>query len=312
MGRIRLKDVSANSPPNQRRKRETLQSMYRSANARAHEEANLRTNRHEDRSMQATIAAAEPEGDELMDGFEEVGWSTRMWRVFWALVLLPLCWVTQWTLLEQFSQAANQGFWQTAEFWYFAVGSLLMIGWFSSGLMANFFTFLYVFGHELTHALFVLACWGKVTSFTASSEGGHITTNKTNWLIGLSPYFVPIWAVLAVLFYGGLNALIGFSAGWDKVLYGVLGLTWTFHMVWTLWMLPKDQPDLQENGRFFSMVVILAGNLLVLVALFCVAGRGPVLENFAGFGREWLWYTATWGDAVWQVASDWIARQASK
>ena len=36
-------------------------------------------------------------------------------------------------------------------------------------------------------------------------------------------------------------------------------------------MIPQDQPDLQENGTFFSLVFILLANVLVLALLFCLA-----------------------------------------
>jgi hypothetical protein len=304
MGKPRLKKATSGSPQNQRRTRVSFAEMLSSANERAHETANRRTSRRSGRSVQAAIAAAAPEAE-----MDSVRWSTRLLRWLLALVLLPLCWVTLWTFLSQFSRATlHQGFWLTAEFWHFAIGVILMIGWFSSGLMETFFLYLYVLGHELTHAAFVYCCMGKVTDFSVSTTGGYITTTKTNLLIALSPYFVPIWSVVAVVGYCVLKALVEFSAEWDKVFYGVLGLTWTFHVVWTLWMLPKDQPDLKESGRLLSLVVIMGGNLLVLVALFCVAGRGPVLANFADFGHEWVRYAATWGDAAWRGGNDLLAR----
>ena len=305
MGKRHLKKPASGPPQNQRRTRVSFAEMMSGASQRAHEVANHRTTeRRTGRSVRAAIAAAAPEMEE---DFDAVAWSTRVMRWLLALVLLPLCWVTLWTLLAQFSRATlDQGFWLTAEFWHFAIGVILMIGWFSSGLAQNFFLYLYVLGHEVTHAVFVYCCFGKVTAFSVGTTGGYITTNKTNLLIALSPYFVPIWSVAAVAGYCGLKAAVGFSEGWDQVFCGVMGLTWTFHMVWTLWMLPRDQPDLKENGRVLSMVVILGGNLVVLVALFCVAGRGPVLENFTAFGQEWLRYAATWGDAAWRAGNDWL------
>lgn len=299
MGHLRFKQALRSPPPNLRRTRPSFLEAIRDANDRAHDVANRRTDRRAGRSVQAAIAAAAPVGDDELDA---PGWSTRFLRWVVAGMLLPLCWVTLWTLMSQFSHAAlEQGFWQTAEFWHFAIGVMLMIGWFCSALMQNFFLYLYVLGHEVTHALFVYFCFGKVTAFRVSASGGYITTTKTNLLIALSPYFVPIWSVVAVVAYCGLKAVAAFSAEWDKVFYGVMGLTWTFHMVWTLWMIPRDQPDLKENGRVLSLVVILGGNLLVLVALFCVAGRGPVLENFADFAREWLKHATTWLDVAWRT-----------
>lgn len=278
---------------NQRRTRESFSEVVRSANRRAHEQANRRSGNRGRKMVWSVVDAAEYD--------REVGaseWLRRLVRWGFALLLLPLCWVTTWTFLTRFSQAAvDQSFWRTSEFWYFATGALVMGGWFWSGLLQRFFLYLYVLGHELTHAAFVVIYQGKVMDFHVSAEGGFITTNKTNLMIALSPYFVPFWAVVSALVYTGLRYFGGMSEEWDRLLYGVMGLTWTFHMVWTLWMIPRDQPDLRENGTFLSLVIIYLANLLVLVALLCLAGHSP-LEDLQAFGMDWVKIAATWGDAL--------------
>jgi hypothetical protein len=278
---------------NQRRERISFAEVLSSANRRAHEKANRRCGRRAEKFVWASVAAAE-----LAEGEESAEWGRRLLRWTFALLLLPLCWVTSWTFLSRFSQATvDQDFWKTAEFWYFATGALLMLGWFWSGLLQTFFLYLYVLGHELTHAVFVLLYRGKVMDFHVSADGGYITTNKTNLVIALSPYFVPFWAVVCVVVYAAVRYFADLSAGWDRVLFAVMGVTWTFHMVWTLWMIPRDQPDLKENGTFLSLVIIYLANLLVLAALLCVAAESP-LQNCRDFALEWLRHAATWGDMV--------------
>jgi hypothetical protein len=280
-----------------------------SANRRAHEQVNRRGERRALKSVRAAIAASE------LEEFDEVAsWPKRLFRWLMALVLLPLCWVTTWTFLSQFSQVTvHQGFWQSAEFWYFAVGGLMMLGWFWSGLLQSFFLYLYVLGHELTHAIFVLLHLGKVTDFHVSVEGGYITTNKTNLVIALSPYFFPFWAVLCALLYAVARLFANFSSDWDCAFYAVVGVTWTFHMVWTLWMIPRDQPDLRENGTFLSLVIIYLANLFVLVGLLCIAAESP-LDHLRIFGMEWLRHAATWGDAAMRGAAHGVSelREAGK
>jgi tellurite resistance protein TehA-like permease len=46
---------------------------------------------------------------------------------------------------------------------------------------------LYVFGHELTHALWTWLFGGKVKKFKASAKGGHVIVTKNNFLIALAP-----------------------------------------------------------------------------------------------------------------------------
>ena len=279
---------------NQRRTRLSFSEALSLANRRAHEQANRRSrNKRQMKSIWAAVAATDIEEE-----VESLGFGKRIIRWLWALLLLPICLVTSWTFLSRFSHATlEQGFWQTPEFWYFATGALLMIGWFWSGLLKSFFLYLYVLGHELTHVVFVIICRGKVTDFHVSTTGGYITTNKTNLLIALSPYFVPFWSLVFGLIYVVVNLFARLEPHWSLVFYGVIGMTWTFHMIWTLWMIPRDQPDLKENGTFLSLVVIYLANLLVLIALLCAAEENP-LQYAKDFGMEWLRNALVSGDVV--------------
>ena len=72
----------------------------------------------------------------------------------------------------------------------------------------------YVFGHELTHALWTWLMGGRVKKFKASSTGGHVIVTKNNFLIALAPYFFPLplgTALLASCLLTGA-ALTGFGA----------------------------------------------------------------------------------------------------
>lgn len=292
MEKRRVRTRSKPAPPNQRRPKPGFLGLLGDVNRRAHEHANQRSGKRGGRSIKAAISNSAPMADD-----DVAGLSKRLIRWSLAALLLPFCWVTAWTFLWRFSQMTlKQGFWQSAEFWYFATGVLLMLGWFGSGLLKSFFLYLYVLGHELTHAVFVVIYRGRVTDFHVSSTGGYITTNKTNLMIALSPYFVPWWSCVAAACFALLRLFFDLPKPWDLAFYGVMGLTWTFHVAWTIWMIPRDQPDLRENGTVLSLVVIFLGNLLVLVGLLCLAADSP-LESFKDFGREWLRHAATWGDA---------------
>ncbi len=282
------------------RTRVSFSQVLSSASRRAHDQANRKgTGRKEKYSWLAAATTAELDGAE-----ESVAFLKRLMRWTIALLLLPLCWVTTWTFLTRFSQATvDQSFWKTAEFWYFATGALVMLGWFWSGLLKTFFLYLYVLGHELTHAIFVLLYRGRVTEFHVSVDGGYITTNKTNLVIALSPYFVPFWSVIFATLYAIIRFSAGLSQKWDCLLYGILGVTWTFHMIWTLWMIPRDQPDLKDNGTFLSLVIIYLANLLVLAGLLCLAAKSP-LQNTQEFAMEWFRHAATWGDQMLRWTHD--------
>lgn len=326
MARPRSIKLADRLAENRRRARPSFREVLRAANERAHDKANRRigrrvqksiqaenprpadqSNRRLDkraqRSIQAAIASSGPAPAEARDVEQDpdsLSFINRFMRWICGLLLIPFGWVTTWTFFGQFSHAAiDRGFWQTSAFWYFATGSLVMAGWFLSGLLQSVFLYLYVLGHELTHALFVYLFRGKVTDFHVSLEGGYITTNKTNLVIALSPYFVPFWSVVAVAVFMLFRHTTGLPPHADKVLFAVTGVTWTFHFVWTLWMIPRDQPDLKENGTFFSLVVIYLANLLVMALLLCLAADSP-WQSAREFGHEWMRHAAVWSEMAWR------------
>ncbi len=291
---------------NRRRSRETLQQTLRSVNQRAHDRANRRFPQAGHRkSIRAAIDATAPTNPKstiFHDDDDHTGfWLRRLARWIAGAALLPVAWITFWTFLVRFSNAhTHQNFWMTTEFWYFTIGCILLSTWLLSGYFRNFFLYLYVLGHELTHAVFVVLHRGRVTHFHVSTAGGYITTTKTNWMIALSPYFVPIYTGLVVLTHLALRHFGGLAAMWDPLFYGLIGATWSFHMIWTVWMIPKDQPDLKENGRFLSLVLIFLGNLIVLIVLMAAADPRP-LRWMLEFSREWATFAAGFGDASWRM-----------
>ena len=65
----------------------------------------------------------------------------------------------------------------------------------------------YVFGHELTHALWAWLFGGRVKKFKATSAGGHVVVTKHNFVIALAPYFFPSYAIAVVLIFLAGNAV---------------------------------------------------------------------------------------------------------
>ena len=284
MARTRKKQIrltSALAGGNRRRRRQSIFEAFRRADSRARERTNRRLNQRDLKHVRASIAGT-------AFGYEDppAGVMMRFGRWIAGLFLLPLCWITSWTFFSQFSNATmNSDFWRMPAFWYFATGVLLMSGWFFSGLLRSAFLYLYVLGHELTHILFIWAFRGRVSDWGVSLDGGYVTTDKTNIVIALSPYFVPLWSVVGVIIHSLLGLAIHLPPVSDKILFGFVGFFWAFHMLWTLWMIPRDQPDLKENGTFLSLVIIYLANQLILAALFCAVAK-PL--GFADFGREWM------------------------
>ena len=197
-----------------------------------------------------------------------------------ALFLLPVCTILSQTFFTAFARATvAQRLWAAEPFWFFALGALLWIIAFF-GLRRP--VLVYVFGHELTHAVWVLLMGGRVSRFRVGRDGGHIVTNRTNVFIALAPYFFPIYSIGAIAIYGFLGLFYDVQP-YGRLLYAVIGATWAFHLTFTCWMIPQNQTDLKDHGTFFSLVFIYLMNLVLLIVMLVVAS--PQI-TFAAFGAD--------------------------
>jgi len=166
------------------------------------------------------------------------------------------------------------------------------------------FLLAYVVGHEFTHWL-AAKCFGRQTGqLRIGPEGGSVAVEQPNLWIVLAPYFVPLYTLIWIGFYG-------VYCFWQRsppalavqVFYAGVGLTYAFHVLLTAHVMFREQQDLRTYGRFFSSVVVLCCNVS-LVFLGVV---------FAG----WQWYeglTKLWEhvDMQWQwlvLAWEWLRSQ---
>ncbi len=204
-------------------------------------------------------------------------------KFFIGLFLLPVCWVTLETFFVIFGHAARHGqFWRAPEFWSFGVGAVMWLVLFF-GARSRAMLYVYVAGHEWTHALFVLICRGNVAKVHISAEGGHILTNRNNFLISLSPYFFPFYTAVTIGLWGLVEWwFVDFQPGHLPWLFWIIGFTWCHHLSFTIWMATRrDQPDLDHNGRLFSFSLIALVNTLIIVSLLIVSSPTVAWKTFA-------------------------------
>ena len=123
---------------------------------------------------------------------------------------------------------------------------------------------IYVLGHELTHALWTWLFGGEVKRMKVSSSGGHVVISKTNFLIALAPYFFPLYAVIVIVVF----ALGNLIWNWHSYLvwfHLCVGAAYAFHVTLTFHTLKTRQSDITSHGYLFSAVVIFLGNACVLL-----------------------------------------------
>ena len=222
---------------------------------------------------------------------------TKWVKFIIAIFLLPICAVLTQTFFTAFARATiAQRLWTAEEFWFFSLGAVL---WFIAFFGLPRPVILYVFGHELTHALWVWLMGGRVTRFRVGRQGGHIVTDRTNFWIALAPYFFPLYSILAIALYGAVSLFVNVRP-YGQLLYAIIGVTWAFQFTFTCWMILKNQSDLSDHGTFFSLVVIYLMNLVLLTVMLILASLQITL---VGFGRDLLINLGGFAEWVGAVAN---------
>jgi hypothetical protein len=146
---------------------------------------------------------------------------------------------------------------------------------------------IYVFGHELTHALWTWLFGGEVKKMKVTSKGGHVLISKTNFVIALAPYFFPLYAVIVIAGFALGNLLWNWH-GYLVWFHLLLGAAYAFHVSLTIHVLQTHQSDITDQGYLFSTVVIFLGNVCVLLFGIPLLTRRP--EIFKIFS---LWCAET-------------------
>jgi hypothetical protein len=192
----------------------------------------------------------------------------------------------------------------TLAFYHDLLGPLKSQLWFLVGLGMFLLIFAifqqpiksYVFGHELTHAFWILLFRGEVTGFSASSTGGKVEGTKGNFFIALSPYFFPVYTILLIGLYF-LGKLFWEPQQFTAAFVFLIGFTWAFHIILTVSALIKGQAEVKKNGYLFSLTIIYSMNIIVLgmVLIFispefrfsdlAAALRENISTSYARFGN---------------------------
>jgi hypothetical protein len=209
-----------------------------------------------------------------------------MWKFIKMLIgiaLIPLCWsvaiATYQLYQHSIDPAAITSDWES---WALPIGFVI---WVAVYFLLPRPVRTYVLAHELTHALWALMMGGRVGKIKVGKEGGHVELSKTNFLITLAPYFFPFYTFIVIALYYLLGLKLNvepYRIWW----LAAVGLTWAFHVTFTISMLAEHQPDIQEHGRIFSYTVIFTSNVL-LIGCWMVLVGAPRWATYGGIlGHE--------------------------
>ena len=218
----------------------------------------------------------------------------RFLKFLLALVLLPtLC----FTLVETGGILVRVlGNFKAALSFILGAGiyALIHYGWYD-------FSRMYVFMHEMTHALAALCCGSRIKDVCVGRESGYVKMDKTNVFIVLAPYFVPGYVLLVVFGYI-VGDLFVDLAPYRQVFLFLIGSFTSFHFIQTFKTLfETDQPDLKlAGGKVFSVVLIVLANLVVLAVL--LKGVFPELVSLHRAGLSVLRGTLN----TWRILVNYI------
>ena len=186
------------------------------------------------------------------------------------MLLLPVCAGAALALLRLLRATGNAD-----TFWVALLGGGAC--WLAVFLLLPKPMLIYVFGHELTHALWTWLFGGRVKKFKVTAKGGHVLISKSNFVIVLAPYFFPLYVVAVVLVFALGHVLLG----WQRQvvwLHFFVGVAYAFHLTLTWHILQTRQSDITSQGYLFSAVVIYLGNITVLLIGLPLLTRVTILS----------------------------------
>lgn len=223
----------------------------------------------------------------------------RLLKLLTGILLLPAC----AAVTIAFSETVFDLLLGEALFFGGAVSYLFLLAVFQQPIRT------YVFGHELTHVLWIWLFGGRVKKFRVTASGGRVKADRANFLIFLAPYFFPVYTALAAAVFLLVSAVTDNPAV-AKIFAFTAGFTWTFHLTFTIYTLLRRQPDIAANGGIFSLPLIYLANVIVLAALvILVSGEGGYAGFFSALREnasrlyEYLWNEIPrWGGFI----AEWI------
>lgn len=182
-------------------------------------------------------------------------------RVIIGLLLLPCCAAVSRTIYFMLAAPGNCGEIVGASFWL-TLGAGLFL-WILMFIFLPSPVKTYVLAHELTHILWGSLMGATVLGMRVSKSGGNVKLSESNFLVVLSPYFLPLYTVLIVGVWFLASVFIDLQKYFPLFL-GATGFTLGFHICFTISALGQRQPDIEQYGRFFSCALICFMNLFVV------------------------------------------------
>lgn len=132
----------------------------------------------------------------------------------------------------------------------------------------------YILAHELSHLFAAWLSGVPAGHLRVGKDGGSVEVEKSTFFIALAPYLIPFYSLLLLAVHS-LAQLWWDPEIWASALPFGLGLTWSFHLSFTVYTLSITQSDVTPYGRLGAFSFILFGNLLILCLMLFWINEQP-------------------------------------
>ena len=186
-----------------------------------------------------------------------IRWISHALRFLFGVLLLPVAVAVSIVLYRQLISLEDIGSPQQIYFFYGIIAYSIF------HLLIYRPAKLYIFSHELLHAVSSWLFGGKTKQFQVTDKGGSVTTTKSNTFINLAPYLFPIYTILIWLIYFLFSLFHNLERYTGPCLF-LIGLSLAFHIIFTAELLKTKQRDLVKSGYLFSISIIYIVNISIV------------------------------------------------
>ena len=134
----------------------------------------------------------------------------------------------------------------------------------------------YIFGHELAHWIFAKIFMKETKNFKVGKHGGAVQVKDPNIWVVLAPYFYPTFTILWLPFWFLFKHFKNHIPYSFEIFFVILGMSWAYHLVLTLYALKFEQSDIERAGRPLSFSIIFFINMLFIYTFLSLITDGPL------------------------------------
>lgn len=169
--------------------------------------------------------------------------------------------------------------WYKVKFLIWGVGIFLLL---------NFYTTipkrLYIFFHELSHAIAAVFFSAKIFEFKVTKEEGYIKSDKSNIVIRLSPYFLPLASYIILLIHFATLIYFRHYYNYDgtyPLTFFLVGFFFTTTCYYNIRLILQETSDINREQLILSFLLIFNFFFLTSsVLFFLLFSSETVIDKF--------------------------------